>query len=152
MIIPINLRDASFVMGSLRPLDRLEVSCLHEPWHPVDTAYVCRQSTYGYTAFREGVPTAIFGAHHMNATTVSAWMLGTGDTRRVVPAITRFVMGPLRRQLVADGYRWAEARSIEGHADAHRWIEHMGGEPVADLPSYGKDGENFILFRGPLDV
>lgn len=150
MIEPLTLRDASYVFANLQPHDYAEISCQQRRFDPQLLGRIAAGFNHAYLARYEDRPAVVFGAAPLSSTTVSAWMAGTHDARRVVPEVTRFVDGPLRRALRTEGYLWAEARSIVGYDATHRWLRHLGGEVVADLPGYGNGGEDFVLFRAAL--
>ena len=148
MIHTANLRDATYITANLRRQDRAETLAQLDVNMVQLGAMLCHQP-YAYIAYSDR-PVMVFGASPMSRTTVSAWAIGTDRTRRVIPEVTRFINGPLAKQLVDDGYRWAEARSMEGHDAAHRWLRDMGAERVLDLPDFGAGGEKFHLFRRAL--
>lgn len=150
VIHPVTLRDASYVLQNLRPRDFEETKCQTRNWDPQALAAATSQIEYAWTVKLDGNPEAVFGAQPMSATTVVAWALGTKKIERVIPLLTRFILGPLNDQLVRDGYSWAEARSITSHRPAHKWLTGLGFQRAAELPRYGTDGEDFILFRAPL--
>ena len=144
------MKTASYVLSHLNPDDLRETLCQTQVYDPVQLAQAALASPYTYVATGRRGPAVIFGAHPLCSSTVSAWALGTKHGWRHIPEVGRFCNGPLRQQLKADGYRWAEARSITGHDAAHRWIRALGGVATMALDDYGNDGENFVLFRGRL--
>lgn len=157
MIEPANLRDLSYIFANLRARDRREMVAERGAWHPASVAqFVTASPEIARRAFiartKAGVPAVGFGAAPVTPTTVNAWLLATDQALRCIPEVTRFVDGPLRRQLVVDGYRWAEARALAENAEALGWLAALGGRIVAELPGYGVGGEKFVLYRGALVV
>jgi hypothetical protein len=148
MIALSTLRDATYITANLRPSDLEEVASQYAHFDPEALGWAMHVAEYSYVASYKGTPAVLFGASAYGSTTASVWAVGTHRTRRVIPEVTRFCLGPLRQQLRHDGFRWAEARSIATHVDAHRWLEGMGAVAVATLTGYGVQGEDFILFRG----
>lgn len=151
MIEPANLRDLSYVFSNLRPTDLDEMVAEHGRWVPARVAAPVVEQPYAYISrTKNGVPAVGFGALPVTPTTVSAWLLATTGATRCIPEVTRFVDGPLRRQLVRDGYRWAEARALACNSFGRRWLAALGGQVIAELSGYGVNGEDFVLYRGSL--
>jgi len=150
VIEPANLRDLSFIFANLRASDLDEMMAEHGHWTPALAAKGALTTPYAFVARAGGVPAVGFGAIPTTPTTVSAWLLATDHARRCIPAVTRFVDGPLRRQLVAEGYRWAEARALASNTFGRRWLKALRGGVIAELPGYGVGGEDFVLYRGDL--
>src|SRR3546814_15202527 len=48
--------------------------------------------------------------------------------------------------LVEVGAHRAECHSMEGHAEAHAWLELLGAEREGVRPRFGKNGEGFVCF------
>lgn len=92
-------------------------------------------------------PVAVIGAIEIWPTVWSVWMYGTDEFPSVGLGVTRFVRDTLIPEIIGAGFRRAECKSLEGHTDAHRWLEALGarreGEP---LLNYGKRGETFHTY------
>lgn len=151
-IRPACLRDASWIMANLRPLDHLEAFCQLEPgYKTADLAAFSVQYGESFVAYDGDEPAMVFGTVPANVCAGVVWALGTKRARRVVPAVTRFFLEEHGPALLARGFTSLEARSIENHTDAHRWMEATGavrhGEPFV----YGRNGERFVLFRWTSD-
>lgn len=77
------------------------------------------------------------------------WSVGMYATDRwplVARRVTRWIARSLMPDLVAAGAHWAECRSLETHATAHRWLERLGAHHEATLAAYGRGGETFFLY------
>lgn len=147
MIHPANTRDATYVMANLRPDDRHEVLCQLRHDNLTALGMAMMQTPYAWVAYHEGTPAAFFGATPASSTGVTAWGLGTTKLRHVIRSVTLFCNGPVKQQLIKDGYRWAEARAPVSNRAAGRWIKRLGGRHGMILPDYGNDGEDFIMYR-----
>lgn len=140
-------RDVSFVMAWLNPDDERELMCQVADGakaHEVGLALLMSSETY--VACWKGVPAAVFGVSPLNAATLQVFMLGTRHSWRCAPMATRFLKRVLRDK-AAEGYHAMEARSIEGHERAHRWLRATGAVTVGEPFVFGKDREKFLLFR-----
>lgn len=105
-----------------------------------------------FVAKWHGDPVAVFGVFPLTCCCLSVWMLGTKDAGRAVPAITAFMDGEMLPQKVAEGFLTMEARSIEGHEAAHRWMRATGAEVIGEAFEFGKHREKFLLFRWTTDA
>ena len=75
------------------------------------------------------------------------WALGTDKAERTIPAVSRFLIEHAIPWRLDEGFTCMEARSLETHLDAHRWMEGMGGKREGEPYLYGKGGERFVTYR-----
>lgn len=142
------LRDATYVMWNLRPADVEEVMCqVPEGLSPNSMAYNLLFSGDTFAARNGDQPVGFFGTSPINASCLSVWALGTRHMWRAVSAMNRFLVDEHLPARIEQGYRTMEARSIIGHTDAHHWIRQLGGKPLGEPFDFGRNGEQFILFR-----
>lgn len=146
-IVPINLRDASYVAANLRPEDWREIACqLPDGTEPLALAWMAAEgSGEAWTASWKGQPVAAFGASPMTPSVLSLWAWGTKGMWRVAGSIERFVTADCVPRWLEAGITRVEARSIVGHVMAHRWLRRLGFAEQP-CPQWGKAGEDFILF------
>lgn len=97
-----------------------------------------------WVATVDGQPVQAFGVIPETLSVLRAWAFGTPNRWPAVPEMTRFVWSMFDRHVLA-GITRIEARAIEGHEAAHRWMRRMGASETP-LPYWGMNGENFILF------
>lgn len=144
-----NLRDASFICGNLRPMDRHEAFCqLAEGVTPIQLAQWLIQSPTVMIAHLDGVPAMLFGLASMNAVAYSAFALGTPGCKKVIPAVSAYLNDIVIPFLIDnDGLRMVEARSWIAHTEAHRWLLGMGAKQVGPSFPFGRHDDQFYLFR-----
>lgn len=148
LIQPAVLRDASYVLANLRPLDYIEMSCqVPAGTRLAEIAYNLLTCSDAWTAHYDGQPVAVFGTAPISAACVSLWALGTPRMRRAAPAITDHVLDELMPRLLTDGIVSAEARSIIAHNEAHHWMRACGATMQGQAFPYGRNRELFLLFR-----
>lgn len=149
-IAPANLRDASYVTAHLRPLDRQEAYC-QLPFDDLPTAVLAHGLLHAgdaFVAYLDAAPVALFGTAPITSTCYGVFMVGTADCRNAIPAISRFFMVKHVEKRIAEGALTMEARSLETHHGAHRWMRSLGAEQVTPEPfPFGRGGERFLLFR-----
>lgn len=147
-IRPAVIRDASYIMANLRPLDHREAFCQLEPGFK--TADLARYSlSYGdtFVAHLDDQPVMVFGTAPINITCLSVWALGTDQTWRVAKAVSDWLRSVHLPERITAGYYSMEARSLLEHRQAHSWIEHTGGVRHGPPFVFGREGELFQLFR-----
>ncbi len=152
-IAPACLRDASFVMANMRPLDAQEVFCqVPEGTKVHEMAHWLVMGSDAYVAYYDGRPSAVFGTSPINVVCLSVWALGTKRMRRCAPAITRFMREEAMPRRVEEGYLSMEARSLVAHTEAHNWMLATGAVVHGPDFVYGRGGEMFRLFRWTADA
>jgi len=148
-IEPANLRDCTYIGANLRPEDRREVMCqVPEGMYGstvLGSMLEALSPEWTRIASVDGQPAVLFGFQFVTAPVWQSFALGTSRPPRAIPAITRWCWDQEQR-LIDAGVRRVEARSIEGHVTAHRWLERLGCQRVCDLPDSGRNGELFHLY------
>lgn len=102
---------------------------------------------YKWVCERAGEPIVAIGAVEVHAGVWSAWMFATDNFPSVGFFLTRFVRQSMIPSLIKIGAHRCDARSIDGHDHAHRWLRALGAVEEARLLRYGRGGEDFIIFR-----
>jgi len=142
------LRDATWVAYHFNDDDWTEAACqLPDSVSKIDVGAALSTERYSYVAFLRGEPVFLFGFSPRSPVGMEVFGMGTDKSKRVIPVVTRWMREIRGPAFVADGYRWFEARSIATHTLAHGWLEALGATRCATLPEFGKDGEEFFLFR-----
>jgi hypothetical protein len=100
----------------------------------------------------DGSPIAIGAVIEARPNVGTLFFLATDKFSLVAFGLTRFIKGTLFPRLKEAGMHRIECASIEGHEQAHRWIEALGLEREACLPGYGKNKENYIQFAWVSDA
>ena len=147
-IKPANLRDASWIMANLRQLDREETFC--QLPDDIPTSKLAEWFITGgdaFIAYRKDQPALLFGTTRIHVCAMSIWALGTEQCTRAIPAVSRFLIEHAIPWRLDEGFTCMEARSLETHHDAHRWMESMGGVRHGEPYLYGKGGERFVTYR-----
>lgn len=147
-IRPANLRDASWLMANLRQLDREETFC--QLPDDIPTGKLAEWLITGgeaFIAYHRNEPALLFGTTRIHVCAMSIWALGTDKAERTIPAVSRFLIEHAIPWRLDEGFTCMEARSLETHHDAHRWMESMGGKREGEPYLYGKGGERFVTYR-----
>lgn len=146
---PANIRDVSYIAGNLRDNDKIEVLCqLPDGISQQTIGYICTRPGTSFIAYLDGKPVMVFGFDPITlaGNALNAWAFGTKDSRKVIHSITLWVRDNLLREWIRDGITRIEARSIDSHADAHRWLMATGAVKEGRMKDLGRNGENFLLF------
>lgn len=147
-IRPANLRDASWLMANLRQLDREETFCQLPDGISTDKLAEWFITTGdAFIAYHRDEPALLFGTTRVHVCAMSIWALGTAKAERTIPAVSRFLIEHAIPWRIEQGFTCMEARSLETHLDAHRWMESMGGKREGEPYLYGKGGERFVTYR-----
>lgn len=91
-------------------------------------------------------PIAVFGCAPMWRGVWSMWFLATDANRRIGFPVTKLITRSIVPMLLDGGAHRLEARSMEGHDDAHAWLEVVGARREGTLKGYGRDGQDFYVY------
>lgn len=106
-----------------------------------------------YVVTLDGNPEAAFGAgRQLGDHLWTAWSWGSERITRCAPIITRFVTQQMVPDLIDQGAWRVEARALASHFQARDWLKRMGATERCELPAYGRNGEDFILYDWTRDV
>lgn len=147
-IRPAVLRDASWIMANLRPLDHKEAFCqLERGFRTHELAGYLLRYGDSYIAYDRDEPAMLFGTTPINIVCLSAWALGTKRAWRVAGRVATWVRDEHVPALRREGYTSLEARSLCENRQAQDWIRSTGGVEHGPPFPFGSDGELFQLFR-----
>lgn len=147
-IKPAVIRDASFITANLRAIDKTEAFCqLPDGATTIEMAWWLIHSGDAFIAYKNDAPVFLFGTSPISVCCYSVWGLGTEETTRVIPAVTRYLMTTHIEKRIAEGARTMEARSLASHTEAHGWMKMVGATQLGEPFEYGKHGEHFVLYR-----
>lgn len=76
-----------------------------------------------------------------------AWMFATDRFRDIGLPLTRWVRRAMIPTVASAGAHRVHCHSIEGHHEAHRWLEALGAVRESSKPRFGKDGQTFHVYR-----
>jgi len=143
-IVPGDQEKLDLVIDAMREDDWREIICQYDGLEVFELAERCLAGE-AWIALLDGAPVAAWGVQPVAAKTLQIWAFGTDRMSRAVPAMSRHILGPRLLAWIADGYTRVEARSIADHAEAHRWMEALGGVPSPCL-AYGGEGIDFVMY------
>jgi hypothetical protein len=156
-LMPVTEMGLYFIACNLRAMDREEIFATrwdNDPSALVDECLFVlkRPSSFAVMAAFGGkipLPIAVLGAVEQWPGVWDVWAFGTEDFFRVGFILTRYVRKTLIPTLLAKGARRAHCRSLASHKAAHQWLRALGATEDCErrLKSWGKNGEDFILFE-----
>lgn len=143
---PLNLHDLSYITAYMRDPDHTEVFSQRHDVNELHLAYELMHyaTKYGHVVMMGYRPIAAFGAVEWSANVYTGWSFGTAHYLYAVPTISRYIASVIPRFL-RRGMQRFEVRALNGHPDAHRFLQRLGGTPTL-LESYGKNGEDFVMY------
>jgi hypothetical protein len=152
---PLELLPALYVTRHLRAADVRELDATRYGEIDLDAlayeiAKLWTLNGNGWAAYGDGTPVALFGATQAWPGMYSAFMLATDDFPKIALPVTKFVKQVFIPFLRQNGHR-VEARSIDGHDQAHRWLKLLGATEECRLKGFAKDGADFLVFTLALD-
>jgi len=149
---PDEIEAVRVVARNLRASDREEIfACFwqDDPEELVRRVFYCPHAAW--VAMLDDRPVAAVGVTPLIPGVWSAWAFGTDDFRQVGLLRTRHVKRFIIPMLLNDGAHRCEAQSIDGHHEAHRWLEGFGLVREATHPGRGRNGETFHTYARRVD-
>lgn len=143
-----NLMDVTFICRNMREMDAREIFATRFDDDPDRLAMdIMQRWSVAWVAKGEVMPIAIVGGVEMWPGMWTAGMFATDDFPQIGLGLTRWVKRRMIPTIQELGLRRAEAKSIEGHTVAHRWLEALGARREG-VPhhNYGKGGETFHTY------
>jgi hypothetical protein len=151
MVAPLDAHSLLYIAMNLREWDAREIYAtrwVDDPLLLVDDS-LSAAAQPGSIAHVVGLekPIAAIGMRPISPGVYGAWCYGTNEFVRIGKSLTKLVVQSMIPALLAAGGHRAECRSIDGHEDAHRWLEYLGfireGAPQRD---FGRNRETFHLY------
>lgn len=143
---PLNVRDLIYIVSNLREWDRREIFATR--WND-DVFDLARDSLnagdLSWVAGKEN-PIAAMGAFQMWPGVWQAWMYATPEFPQIGLSLTRFSVREILPRILERGAHRMECRSIEGHDDAHDWLERLGAFRESETGNFGRNGETFFTY------
>jgi hypothetical protein len=135
------------IIQNCRARDRAEIEALYGLEATLDSApawaaQACLLQIFDWRT----KPVAFVAVHALTHTVCLLSMIATEDWPRVAPSVIRWAKREAMPKLTAMHFKRAECRSIEGHPEAIRFLQHLGFEVEAYVKRYGRAGEDFIQF------
>ena len=95
-------------------------------------------------------PVAVFGAKERRPRFWNVFRFATEQWPRVALAVTKNILRVIRPQMIESGAVRADCWSIDGHTDAHRWLELLGAVREATLADYGPTRKSYHCYSWTL--
>ena len=147
IVRPLTVEAALHVALRLRAADAEEIYAVRHDDDPVSLAMAAATRGPMAWAAGDGEPIACLGAIEIWPGVWEAWMFATDAFPRVGKPLTRFVKRGMMPAVKRLGAHRVQAHSIEGHAVAHKWLERLGAKFERVVPRFGKNGEDFRVYR-----
>lgn len=147
-IHPINYGNTLYIAKRMRALDREEIFATR--WNDSEES-LCEEAVavpgMSFIASKNGEPVAAGGAVPMHPNVWSMWMFATDKWGSVALTVTKFVKRWLIPAVEHTGAYRLECKSMGTHVVAHKWLDSLGATRESVLERYGKNGEDFYIFR-----
>lgn len=147
-IVDARYRDLLWICENLRERDRQEIFALQhvdDARAVADRAYCSPLSRVGLAS--DGEPAVAFGAFELWPGVWSVFLFGTDRFRDAGWFVARHIRARVLPLLLGAGAHRAQCYALVGHNSAEDFIRRMGGKEEAYLEGFGRDGEDFRLFR-----
>lgn len=153
-LLPVTRNGLVHIIARMRAKDREEIFATRPDDSKKALTEYCMAianapNSYTRLAYWDDKPVAVFGAIEPWPTVAEVWAFGTDDFQKVGFALTRHIRKTMIPYLLHKGLRRAQCRSLATHTEAHEWLRSLGAKQEDERPlrSWGKNGEDFVLFE-----
>jgi hypothetical protein len=137
--------DIDRLLSRLRPRDRDElIECGFDHASACETFAV--PPVLMHIFHHAGDPAAAIAFHALTPRALNVSMVASRDWPKVARSAWRWGTRIARPHLLQQGFRRAECRTMEGHADAVRFLERLGFRRECRVPNFGASGTAFIQY------
>lgn len=123
--------------------DRQQLTEIMVAQYAAHPAALCASDEFG--------PVAVGAMIEARPNVITLMFFATDRFVEIALPLTRFIRQRLFPRYRDAGVHRIECISIEGHYDAHRWLNTLGLSHEARLRGFGKDGEHFHQFAWVAD-
>lgn len=135
------------VIENMRALDRAEIFATRRDDSNEQLALeVMACGPIFWVAGKGPDPIAAFGCAPMWNGVWSMWLFATDKFGQIGISVTKLVTRTIVPMMIEAGAHRLEARSMEGHTDAQRWLEVIGAKREGTLKAYGRDRQDFHVY------
>lgn len=99
-----------------------------------------------WVGYFNGKPAALFGALKAHSGVWTLFGFGTDDWAQIWKPVTKTMKRDMFRLVSEEGAHRASCISPASHTETHRWLKFLGAGHVAELPKFGKNGEDYLMF------
>jgi hypothetical protein len=135
----------AYLLANLRERDRQELAEYGYSTGVIEGAMRSPHIEFVMHA-HDGKPACAIWFDAITPKTLVASMLATDDWPHVARHVYRWAIRACRPALLSLGFERAECRTMEGHAEAIRLLEHLGFELECRVPRFGASGKAFLQY------
>jgi|TARA_Y100000310_G_scaffold250498_1_gene256737 hypothetical protein len=140
--------DLVFIARRMRVLDAEEIFPLVSGGTPEDLAFqTLAVGGLARVALFDLEPVAAYGAHMSRPGIWQVWMFATDKWKSVGRAVTMDIRRRMMPEMLSEPSAVrAECWSMDGHDEAHRWLEVLGAIREATVEDYGPSRKVFHCY------
>lgn len=101
---------------------------------------------FKWVAYHDGLPAALIGALNIHDGVWGLFGFGTDHWKKVWMSVTKVARKDMMQAVLETGAHRAQCMSPATHTDTHRWLERLGATHRVEMPAYGKNGEDYVMF------
>lgn len=140
------LGEFTFVCQNMRRKSAEELSGLYD-WTPEQFArFLHTRAGFHWVGYCQGFPAALIGAYPQRHGVWALYGFGTNAWQDIWRTVTVTAKRDMMKA-VSETECWrAECMSLATHEETHKWLDYLGASHRAEMPRYGREGQDYILF------
>jgi len=108
--------------------------------------YLVWADGFKWVFYHDAYPAALLGATKMHDGVWNLFGMGTDDWQKVWRLVTLVAKRDMMQAVLDAGAHRAQCMSPASHEDTHKWLRFLGATHEAEMPKWGKNGEDYIMF------
>jgi hypothetical protein len=138
--------DALHVAKNMREWDAREIyATMWEDSPEWLVGYCMAHPSHGFVC-GDSEPIAVIGAVPLWPNVFSMYMFATDKFHNISLPLTKWAKRVYFPALKDIGVARLQCHTMEGHVEAQKWLEFLGGSRESTHLSYGRNGETFHLY------
>lgn len=141
-----NKAEINYVCENMRESSREELFAVGDGNPKTYADWLVKSEGFKWVAYHNKTPCALIGAVPERGGVWALFGLGTDDWKQVWRKVTIIAKRDMMRAVLDAGAHRAHCMSLATHEETHKWLRFLGVSHEAEMPAYGNQGEDFILF------
>jgi len=101
---------------------------------------------FRWVFYNDGKPAALLGAMLQHRGVWNLFGMGTADWKSVWRLVTLVAKRDMMQAVLDAGAHRAQCMSPATHEDTHKWLRFLGATHEVEMPRFGRNGEDYIMF------
>jgi hypothetical protein len=141
-----NTSEVAYVCMNLRQKSKEEIFAVNDLSAADLAKRLSEAPGFKWVAYHNGLPAALIGAIPLHGGVWSLFGMGTDNWIKVWRQVTLVAKRDMMQAVLDAGGHRAQCMAPASHEDTHKWLRFLGATHEVQMPAYGRNKEDYILF------